>query len=260
MVGELRHLLDPDAARAQDLHGRPRPERGFFFVGEVAFLARGHLDDVDAAGRPGPAPLELLPRGGERVAGGDIPGGGEQVFGGLALLLGRLHKGGQQRELGPGPLIHPRLDPGPGLLGRALGCLDRARGHPARPAGGIVGGPAGDVLIEGFDEDQLAAEVHARPDWPAVGVADEGQPFLPYPGDLGRRAERADAGMVDLQVPPEQPAQVAGDRPQRGVVEVGSPLGEVLHHQVPHGPALDAVLSDDLLDAAAPIDAQRPQP
>ncbi|HXZ76111.1 MAG TPA: hypothetical protein VEH31_35290, partial [Streptosporangiaceae bacterium] len=216
--------------RAQDLHGRPRPERGFFFVGEVAFLPGGHLGDVDTAGRPGPAPLELLSRDGEQVAGGDIPGGGEQVSGGLALLLDSSHEGGQQRELGPGPLVHPGLDPGPGFLGRAFGCLDRARGHPARPPGGIVGGPAGDVLIEGFDEDQLAAEVDPRPDRPAVGVADEGQPFLPCPGDLGRQVERVDAGMVDLQVPPEQPAQGAGDRPQRGVVEVGSPLGEVLHH------------------------------
>ena len=67
-------------------------------------------------------------------------------------------------------------------------------------------------------------------------------------------------GWWSLQVPPEQPAQVAGDRPQRGVVEVGSPLGEVLHHQVPHGSVLDAVLADDLLDAAASVDAQRPQP
>ena len=68
-------------------------------MGEVAFLAGGHLDDIGAAGRPGAAPLELLPRDGEQVAGGDIPGGGEQVFGCLALLLDSSHEGGQQREL-----------------------------------------------------------------------------------------------------------------------------------------------------------------
>jgi hypothetical protein len=66
--------------------------------------------------------------------------------------------------------------------------------------------------------------------------------------------------MVDLQVTPEQPAQVAGDGAQRGVIQLGSPLGEVLHQQVPDGPALDAVAVHDLRDAAAPLDPQRPQP
>ncbi|MFF8035906.1 hypothetical protein [Streptomyces sp. NPDC016626] len=66
--------------------------------------------------------------------------------------------------------------------------------------------------------------------------------------------------MVDLQVAPEQPAQVAGDGPQRDVVELGSPLSEVLDQQVTDGPALDAVRVDDLLDAAAALDTKRPQP
>ena len=44
------------------------------------------------------------------------------------------------------------------------------------------------------------------------------------------------------------------------MVKLGSPLGEVLHQQVPDGPALDAVGVDDLLDAAAALDPQRPQP
>lgn len=34
-------------------------------------------------------------------------------------------------------------------------------------------------------------------------------------------------------------------------------FGELFHQQVPHGPALDAVPVDDLLDAARPSDAQR---
>ena len=93
-----------------------------------------------------------------------------------------------------------------------------------------------------------------------VGIANAGQPFLPCPGDLRCQVKGVDTGVMDLQVPPEQPAQVAGDRPERGVVEVRCPLGEVLHHQVPDGPAFDAVLADDLLDAAASVDAQRPQP
>ena len=260
MVGQLQHLLDPDPGRAKDFHGRPRPECGVLLVGEVPALAAAGLADVDAAGRPGAAPLELLPCDGKQAAGGEIAGGGDQFFGGFAQLLDGSHEGGQQRKLGPGSLVHPRLDSGPGLLGRALSGPDRARRHPVRPPGRVVGGPAGDVFIEGFDEDQLAAEVHARPDRSAVGVADPGQAFLPGSRDLRRQMERVDAGMMDFQVPPEQPAQVAGDRPERGVVEVGSPLGEVLRHQVPHGSAFDAVLADDLVDAAASADAQRPQP
>jgi hypothetical protein len=66
--------------------------------------------------------------------------------------------------------------------------------------------------------------------------------------------------MVDLQVAPEQPAQVAGDGAQRGVVQLGCPFGEVLHQQVPDGLALDAVPVHDLGDAAAPLDPQCPQP
>jgi hypothetical protein len=92
------------------------------------------------------------------------------------------------------------------------------------------------------------------------GVPDMGQAFLPRPGDRGFQPERVDAGVVDLQVPPEQPANGVGDVAQRGVVEVGRAFGEVLHQQVPDRSALDAGLVDDLLDAAAPFDPQRPEP
>ncbi|WP_197945876.1 hypothetical protein [Phytohabitans suffuscus] len=65
---------------------------------------------------------------------------------------------------------------------------------------------------------------------------------------------------MDLQIPPEQPAEVACDRAQRGVVEPGGTLREVLDQQVAHGPALDAVGVDDLLDAVAAVHAQHPEP
>ncbi|MDT0457200.1 hypothetical protein RM550_15870 [Streptomyces sp. DSM 41527] len=42
------------------------------------------------------------------------------------------------------------------------------------------------------------------------------------------------------------------------MVERWSSLGEVLDQQVTDGPALDAVRIDDLLDAAAALDAKRP--
>src|ERR1035438_8224896 len=85
---------------------------------------------------------------------------------------------------------------------------------PRRPPGRIIGGPPGDVLIEGPNEYQLAAVVDPRPHRLPGGVADVGQAFLPGLRDLRRQPERADAGMVDLQVTPEQPAQVTGDGAQ----------------------------------------------
>ena len=124
----------------------------------------------------------------------------------------------------------------------------------------VVGGPPGDVLVEGPDEHQLAAEVHPGPHRLAVGVPDVCQAFLTRLGDSGFQPQRADAGVMDLQVPPEQPADGVGDVAQRGVVELGGTFGEVLHQQVPYGPALDAGLVDDLLDAAASFDPQRPEP
>ncbi|MBD0689820.1 hypothetical protein BG452_28560 [Streptomyces sp. CBMA123] len=45
-----------------------------------------------------------------------------------------------------------------------------------------------------------------------------------------------------------------------GSVDLGGPLGEVLDQQVPDGPAFNAVRVDDLLDAAAALDAKRPKP
>jgi len=93
-----------------------------------------------------------------------------------------------------------------------------------------------------------------------IGVPDVGQAFFPCLRDRGLQPERADAGVVDLQVPPEQPADGVGDVAQRGVIEFGCAFGEVVHQQVPYRPALDAGLVDDLLDAAAPFDPQRPQP
>ncbi|QIZ36452.1 hypothetical protein [Saccharopolyspora sp. ASAGF58] len=128
------------------------------------------------------------------------------------------------------------------------------------PPGRIVGGPTGDVLVEGPHEHQLAAVVHPRPHGVAVTVADVGQPLLPRLRDSGGKPQRVDARVVDLQVTPEQPAEVAGDRPQRGVVQFGGTLGEVLDQQIPDRSGFDPVGVDNLLDAAATVQAQLPQP
>jgi hypothetical protein len=79
---------------AQDLHGRPRPERGLFLVGEAAFLAGGELDDVDAPGRALPTPPELLAFNREDLTFGGVPGGADHVASGFALLLNSAQQGG----------------------------------------------------------------------------------------------------------------------------------------------------------------------
>jgi hypothetical protein len=63
---------------------------------------------------------------------------------------------------------------------------------------------------------------------------------------------------MQFQVAPEQPAQVTGDRAQRGVVEFRGPFGEVLDQQVADFLALQPVAVDDLLDAAASVQTQHP--
>ncbi len=110
-MGQFQHLLNSDAGRAEYFHGRPRPERGLLLVGEVAFLPGGHLGDVDPPRRPLPAPLELLPGNGEPAPGRSAASGVDPLLGILALLFDGAQQRGQQRQLSPGPLIHPRLDP-----------------------------------------------------------------------------------------------------------------------------------------------------
>jgi hypothetical protein len=78
-------------------------------VGEVAPLAGGCLGDVDAAGLAGTAALEFLPGGGEYSVGGGASGGSDALLGVFALLPDGAQELGQQRQLRPGPLVHPRL-------------------------------------------------------------------------------------------------------------------------------------------------------
>ena len=51
VMGELGQLLDADAGAAQDLHGRPGPERVVFFAGEVAAQAGAGVLGPDPLGR-----------------------------------------------------------------------------------------------------------------------------------------------------------------------------------------------------------------
>ena len=64
--------------------------------------------------------------------------------------------------------------------------------------------------------------------------------------------------MVQLQVPPEQLAELPGQAPHGGVVDGGLALAQVVHQQVPDAAALDAVPVDHLLDAALSRGAEDP--
>ena len=132
---------------------------------------------------------------------------------------------------------------------RDLLCPDRARCRPLRPPGRVVDGPLGDVEVERADCEQGVGRCGPGGFRPARGPSRRlaGDPVFPA-GHLRRgQAQRADAGMMQFQVAPEQPAQDVGDRPQGRVVGGEVPFPEVAHQQVPDGDALDAVLADQLV-------------
>src|SRR6478735_235732 len=160
------------------------PERGLLLMSEVAPGPVGQVDGVDPAGVSGLATLKVLTRPGEPVPGPQVASGGDEPFGVPVMLLDGAQQRGQQRQLGPGPLVHPGLDPRPGLLRRAFRGLDRARRYPRCPAGWIVGCPPGDVLVEGPDVDQFAAVVHPGSQRLPIGGPDVGESFLPGLRDL----------------------------------------------------------------------------
>ena len=76
--------------------------------------------------------------------------------------------------------------------------------------------------------------------------------------DLGGQVQRGDAGMVQFEVAPEEPAQDVGELVQGGVVDSGLAFAQVVHQQVPDGAAFDAVAIDQLLAAELALGLQRP--
>jgi len=82
--------------------------------------------------------------------------------------------------------------------------------------------------------------------------------LFPRGGGLGAQMQRVDARMVQLQVAPEQPAQIVGQAAQGGEVQGGLPFGQVGDEQVTHRAALDAALADQFLDGRLPPPAGHP--
>jgi hypothetical protein len=163
--------------------------------------------------------------------------------------------GGQDGQAFTGALVNTGLASGGLLAVRDLTDLDRARLRPWPPPGRLVRGPLCDVEVEGTHDRQAVRGTLARAadlDRAAVGVAPTrglgSDALLPRRGHLGVQAQRVDAGMVLLQVPPEQPAQGVGQPDQGDVVDADLTLPQVVDDQVAYRAALDAAPVDEVLD------------
>jgi hypothetical protein len=202
----------------QDFHAHPGPERAFLIPGQVQPSAAG----ADAIDVPGTAARIMAPPGG--------PGDGElpvvaDLQRGLQPLPGRVQVGadladlsGQYRGEGPGPLVYRCLAVPPDLSEGDLRSTDRARGGEPAPPNRVLRRPGCRVGVEGPDVHQGVLRYLALLPGAARVVADDLQPQLPRRSDLRGQVQRADPGMMQLQVPPEQQPQVTGQVVQRGVV------------------------------------------
>src|SRR5439155_4967400 len=122
------------------------------------------------------APSHPSPRGGELGLGWGLAGGVEQGDGVAVASGDRLDEGGQGRQQGAGALVDAGLTGGQMLALVALGVADRARRDPAAPAGGVVGGPPGQVAVEGADAEQQCGVAGSGPDLAAGAVPHEPGP------------------------------------------------------------------------------------
>ena len=199
---------------AQHLDGRPGPERVVFLDGEVGALAGGRVVGPDLErGPPGTGRrTRVWPGGGELLAGPGLPCRREQA-GGVGALPG---DGADQDGQDGQPLAGPGVHPGLAVLGDlALADLvlpDGAGDGPLRPAGRVVECPLGQVEVEGADGGQAVAVADPlgacrRP--PSGAVLDL-EPLLPGAGDVVGQVQAGDAGVVVLEVGPEELAQVVG--------------------------------------------------
>ncbi len=258
-MGELEHLLDPGAGVPQHLDDCPRPEGVLLLKGEVASRTAFWSSGIDDAGatfataagvggvgkpaQPFPGRLEDLARCcGDRRR--------QQLLTRSPAALGGGHQGGQDRGQLTDALVHTRG--GSALLlvlTHEVPPADRVRCCPRGPAARILQGPVGHVGVEGPHRHQDGVGVLAEAAEPVVAIADVAKALLPASCHLVGKVQRVDAGLVQLQVPPEQQHQFAGQLADRGVVHPGLALVQVVDQEVPHRDARDLVAVDELLDA-----------
>jgi len=94
----------------------------------------------------------------------------------------RVDEGGQRRQQGTGALVDAGLAAGEVLALVAFGVADRAGCGPLAPPCGGVGGPPGQVAVEGADAEQQPGVAGSGPDLVAGAVPHEPGPFLPRRG------------------------------------------------------------------------------
>ncbi len=189
---------------------------------------------------------QRLPGCGELLAGQGARGSLQNFGGCLACAA---DAGGQGRDSGqalPGPLVHPGFPVAAFLAGLHVLGPDRAADRPLSPQGRVLGGPLGDIEVEGPYCVQAARHVRAGQPvctGPACRLGLDA--LLPRGGDVGREVQRVDAGVVVLQILPEQQAQMGRQARHGGEVESGLPFAQVADQQVTHGTAGQVVPVDE---------------
>jgi hypothetical protein len=115
-----------------------------------------------------------------------------------------------------------------------------------------------EVGVEGPHRHENGVGIFAELADAVVAVADVAEPFLPAAGHLIGEVEGIEAGLVELEVSPEEQHQLGGQLSERGVVHGGLALVEVIDEQVPHRPADHLVAVDELLHGQLAAAAGRP--
>ena len=134
-----------------------------------------------------------------------------------------------------------------------------------RPPAGVLNGPLGQIEVEGTDRCQARWQSACLITVlvPSAMVTVFGLvriPPLPRVGDLGGQLQAVDAGVVGLQVGPEQLAEPVGELLQRGEIQGGLAFFEVVDQQVADRPAGQAVPVDHLFGGGLPAAGEFPQP
>jgi hypothetical protein len=133
------------------------------------------------------------------------------------------------------------------------------------PAGWVIIGPFGDVEVERPDCGQHAAAIQPGShclDAVAVGggygLGPGHHPLFPRGGDVAWELQGGDAGMVGLQIGPEQLAEQVGEILQRGEIRRRLALAQVIDQHIADRLALDVVAVDQLLARRLPAAGEHP--
>ena len=142
-----------------------------------------------------------------------------------------------------------------GLLVGGVAGTDRTPHRPRPPAGRVVVGPLGQIEVEGPHRGEHAAPVQPRPADLALvrgGLRAGEHALLPGRGDVAGQLQRVDAGVVRLQIGPEQLAEQVGQPLQGGEVHRRLAFAQVVDQHVAHRATRDAVAVDQRLAAGLP--------